>query len=262
MGFHKELIDSDIHVIHAFTFADATTRNSATVVTADIGKICKQTDGGSYYILIDIAPTWAQINTADTDIFIGLTDTPSSFVEEAGKVVQVNVGETGVEFGQKLRTTDSPIFAELTANSILVGVAIPLNTTHRSSDGKDHSDVVLNNIHRVSDGSDHIFIDQSVVVASSPTFVDLVLTGNLTVSSNIIIGSTSVNPDGALHVHVGSSGAVTASSVANALVIEDSTNNGISILTPAANSGRIVFGSPSDLLEHFWHGVIQLMISL
>lgn len=33
--------------------------------------------------------------------------------------------------------------------------AIALNTTHRGSDGKDHSDVVLNNTHRGSDGKDH-----------------------------------------------------------------------------------------------------------
>ncbi len=71
-------------------------------------------------------------------------------------------------------------------------------------------------------------------------------TGDVSILSNTIIGSTSVNPDGALHVHVGSSGAVTASGVANALVVEDSTNNGISILTPDASVGRIIFGSPSD----------------
>jgi hypothetical protein len=32
---------------------------------------------------------------------------------------------------------------------------VVLNDTHRASDGKDHSDVVLNNTHRGSDGSDH-----------------------------------------------------------------------------------------------------------
>jgi len=53
-------------------------------------------------------------------------------------------------------------------------------------------------------------------------------------------------PDGKFHIHVASSGAVSASSVANGLVVEDSKNNGISILTPATNSGRIIFGSPSD----------------
>lgn len=33
--------------------------------------------------------------------------------------------------------------------------ATALNTTHRTSDGKSHSDVVSNNTHRASDGSDH-----------------------------------------------------------------------------------------------------------
>jgi len=65
-----------------------------------------------------------------------------------------------------------------------------------------------------------------------------------TFTDNVGIGIST--PDGKLHVHAGTSGAVTASSVANALVVEDSTNNGISILTPDASSGRIIFGSPSD----------------
>jgi len=63
-------------------------------------------------------------------------------------------------------------------------------------------------------------------------------------SDSVGIGTTT--PDGKFHIHVGSSGAVSASSVANALVVEDSTNNGISILTPAASVGRIIFGSPAD----------------
>lgn len=46
------------------------------------------------------------------------------------------------------------------------------NTTHRGSDGKNHSDVVLNNTHRSSDGSDHTFIDQDVKSSAGPTFVD------------------------------------------------------------------------------------------
>lgn len=54
---------------------------------------------------------------------------------------------------------------------------IVLNTTHRTSDGKDHSDVVLNNAHRVSDGSDHGFIDQNVTSGSSPTFDGANITG-------------------------------------------------------------------------------------
>jgi len=38
---------------------------------------------------------------------------------------------------------------------------VVLNNTHRSSDGKDHSDVVLNNTHRLGDGSDHADVAQN-----------------------------------------------------------------------------------------------------
>lgn len=50
---------------------------------------------------------------------------------------------------------------------------VVLNNAHRLSDGKNHSDVVLNNAHRVSDGSDHGFIDQGVLVTSTPQFKGL-----------------------------------------------------------------------------------------
>jgi hypothetical protein len=49
---------------------------------------------------------------------------------------------------------------------------VVLNNAHRVSDGKDHSDVVLNNTHRTSDGSDHTFIDQDVTTTAKPEFVD------------------------------------------------------------------------------------------
>jgi len=54
---------------------------------------------------------------------------------------------------------------------------VVLNNTHRTSDGKDHSDVVLNNTHRTSDGADHTFIDQDVTIGSSPTFDAANITG-------------------------------------------------------------------------------------
>jgi len=54
------------------------------------------------------------------------------------------------------------------------------------------------------------------------------------------IGTTS--PDGTLHVHTATAGAVTAHADADDLVIEGSGNTGITILTPAANIGRLNFG--------------------
>ena len=69
-----------------------------------------------------------------------------------------------------------------------------LNTTHRGSDGKNHSDVVsntaataLNTTHRSSDGSDHSFIDQDVKSTAGPTFID---GKRLVTSANYLYDST------------------------------------------------------------------------
>lgn len=59
---HKNLTGTDIHVIHAFTFADAAARTGATgLVAADVGKVAKQTDNNSYYVLTAITPTWLEL---------------------------------------------------------------------------------------------------------------------------------------------------------------------------------------------------------
>lgn len=129
MSFHDTLSDADIHVIHAFTFADAAARNAAVVVTADIGKVCKQSDNDTYYVLTDTTPTWSQMNVAVTDTYLGLTDTPGSFTGEAGKVVEVNAAETALQFGQKLRIIDNAQFVDLllTGNLIVQGTTVTLD---------------------------------------------------------------------------------------------------------------------------------------
>ena len=66
---------------------------------------------------------------------------------------------------------------------------------------------------------------------------------------NGTLGEVGINmptPDGTLHVYQGSAGSVTASTVINEIVIEDDADAGISILTPAANSGTIYFGDVND----------------
>jgi hypothetical protein len=63
-------------------------------------------------------------------------------------------------------------------------------------------------------------------------------------SSRLGIGTAS--PDGTLHIHTGSAGSVTAHGSADDLVIEHASDAGLSILTPAANNGRIYFGSPTN----------------
>lgn len=49
--------------------------------------------------------------------FLDLGDTPESFGNKAGKVIQVNARETALEFGQDLRPSASPVFAGLTVDT-------------------------------------------------------------------------------------------------------------------------------------------------
>jgi hypothetical protein len=63
-------------------------------------------------------------------------------------------------------------------------------------------------------------------------------------SGKMGLGTTS--PDGTLHVHAATAGTVTADTTADDLVVENSAAGGISILTPDAAVGGIVFGSPTD----------------
>ena len=69
-----------------------------------------------------------------------------------------------------------------------------------------------------------------------------------TIATPTITGSAGIGlarTDGTLHVHTASAGTVAASSQADDLVIENSVEGGMTILTPDAQSARIRFSSPS-----------------
>jgi hypothetical protein len=63
-------------------------------------------------------------------------------------------------------------------------------------------------------------------------------------TDKISIGADTA-PDGVLHIFEGSAGTVDADSGANTVVIEHSGDGGFSFLTPDANWGQFVFGSPT-----------------
>ena len=64
--------------------------------------------------------------------------------------------------------------------------------------------------------------------------------------SNNRLGIGITSPDGTLHVHAGTAGTVAPSTNADDLVVENSDNAGISILTPNNKISRIFFGAPED----------------
>ena len=61
---------------------------------------------------------------------------------------------------------------------------IPLNTTHRTSDGTDHANVSLNDTHRTGDGSDHADVASNTSGVSTNA-------GNISTNTSNIAGNTS-----------------------------------------------------------------------
>jgi hypothetical protein len=60
------------------------------------------------------------------------------------------------------------------------------------------------------------------------------------------VGTGGVVPDGLFHVYTASAGSVTASAFANQVVLENSGDSGLSILSGSSASGNIYFGDSSD----------------
>jgi len=58
MPLHKDLTLANMHVLHAFEFADAPTMRAAAMTLADVGKIARVAADASFWQLIDhFAPT-------------------------------------------------------------------------------------------------------------------------------------------------------------------------------------------------------------
>ncbi len=63
MAEHVDIASGEIHVAHNFEYADATAREAASLVSADIGKIARQTDNKSYWVLADnTGPIWLRLD--------------------------------------------------------------------------------------------------------------------------------------------------------------------------------------------------------
>lgn len=60
------------------------------------------------------------------------------------------------------------------------------------------------------------------------------------------VGTGGVSPDGLIHIYSASAGSVTASSFAREIVLENSADSGLSILSGTSASGNIYFGDAND----------------
>lgn len=92
MAFHKNLVEGSIHQLHNYEYADATARNAASgFVADDVGKVARQVDNGSFWILKSHSPvTWSPMgggagggarNLLQFDASFAPTDSDSSDFE-------------------------------------------------------------------------------------------------------------------------------------------------------------------------------------
>lgn len=87
----------------------------------------------------------------------------------------------------------------------------------------------------------------TVGIATNGTLRVSVSTTAASIGLNTIVGSTSVAPDGTLHVHTATAGTVAASADASTGVFEfGAAAGGVSILGPDASDLNIYFGSPTS----------------
>jgi len=99
-------------------------------------------------------------NIVDRQVAISSGDTVQNYLENkligtASKITVTKIGAGGdedlqIDIGTDVTGAVTHVTSDGKNHSDVV-----LNNTHRASDGKNHSDVVLNNTHRASDGKNH-----------------------------------------------------------------------------------------------------------
>lgn len=98
----------------SLTLSDNTTNNVSTTKHGFIPKL--PNDATKFFNGVGAWSTPS--GSGGASAFTGLSDVPTSYTSQEGKVVQVNAGATGLEFGQVLNTTGTPTFKKLTINGV------------------------------------------------------------------------------------------------------------------------------------------------
>jgi len=139
------------------------------------------------------------------------------------------------------------------AGKVGIGTDNPARILHLHESSSDTCQLHITNSTTGTSGSDGVSFalgsDESLIINQRETN-DIVLktadTERLRITSGGQVGIATDNPNGQFHIHQSSAGSVTAATDANDLVIESSTNVGMSLLTANNSLARIKFGDPDE----------------
>ena len=239
-------------------------------VLISVGGVIQQPDptGASGFNLVgtNIVFSSAPANNAS---FFGIIYATADYLNSGGNFPTGSLGAPSITFvgdedtgiyrkgsGSVGFVSDATEIANFDSNGITISsgnIIIPEKIIH-SGDTNTFLTFPSNDAFRVQiGGAQRLDFDSSTTVFNDDGGdIDFRIEGNTNASlfavdaANNKIGIGTLTPDGLLHVHSGSAGSITAATDADDLVLEASSNVGLSLLTANNSLARIKFGDPDS----------------
>lgn len=161
MTFHSKASLGARHPIHNWEYADASARTGASGFTSDdLGKVARQLDNDSYWVLTDTGPTWADISSGGGS---GETNTASNVGTGGVGLFKTKVG-VDLQF-KKINAGSSKItISDDTGNDEVDVDVSPGNISHQDLSG--------------AGTNDHAALDSHVGDTANPHGTDIGNLGN------------------------------------------------------------------------------------
>jgi len=125
--------ENGIHVPYAFSYATASARTSATgFASTDVGKLARQTDENSLWMLTDTSPTWVQVGGGSAG---------GMFIRADGTIALTANWDAG-----SYKITTSQLESDVvtgTAPLVVASTTAVANLNTDQVDGKDSTDLLL-----------------------------------------------------------------------------------------------------------------------
>jgi len=193
-SIHSQVVGDELHIARTFV----STGNPNGVVTPGIiGEFYWDSTNNLLYVAESLLNTSWVSATEGFNEFIELTDTPGSY-GSAGQSVKINDAADGLDFGQALRTQDSPQFANLTLEPVSGDVDFIINNSssveqfniqlQTAGQPAINIDAAINlNIN----SQDFLFLSGLTVKLQSAGLFDIVAAGDFAININDIFVDTS-----------------------------------------------------------------------
>ncbi len=110
-GRHStQTVTDGIHISHAYEYANAAARTGASgFVAGDVGKLAKQTDTLTWWVLVDTSPTWKELTPGSvSETVTTLTESPANvftYTSEDSTVTEIDISD--FETTTQLNTRDT-----------------------------------------------------------------------------------------------------------------------------------------------------------